>query len=221
MQPSFILWKILQLFGVRNNVRIRVIHSTFLRLLSVCSSLHLMLVTCERLIAIKFTMRHPYIVTSRNIKVAVIALWVFTFTCEVIRRSKAVITANILVGLGLNSCILFVVISYVILYRETVRQESKIKAQQLPQEEVERFAKESKVLKTTVFLVGAVVLCFLPLGFAFVAAVTKLNVYVHPEWIRTWAMLNSLLNPLIYCWRQKEMRQYVFKISSPSVAAVN
>ena len=52
-------------------------HKYSLRTLSVCSCLHLTLVTCDRLIAIKFTMRYPYLVTKRNIKVAVIAIWVF------------------------------------------------------------------------------------------------------------------------------------------------
>ena len=51
-----------------------------LRTLSVCSCLYLMLVTCDRLIAIKFTMRYPYLVTKRNIKVAVIVIWVFPYS---------------------------------------------------------------------------------------------------------------------------------------------
>ena len=48
----------------------------------------------------------------------------------------------------------------VLFYQETWRQKNKIKARQLPQQEVERFAKESKALKTTVHVVRAVVLWF-------------------------------------------------------------
>ncbi|KAL9966241.1 hypothetical protein ACROYT_G024289 [Oculina patagonica] len=109
--------------------------------------------------------------------------------------------------------------AYVILYRETRRHEKKIKTQQLPQEEVERFAKESKALKTTVFVVSAVVLSFLPMAFTLLFSVTGLNKEVDIEvyvvlmpLIRTCAMLNSLLNPLIYCLRQKEMRKFVFRV---------
>ena len=43
-----------------------------------------------------------------------------------------------------------------------------IKTQQMPQEEVERFAKDNKALKTTVYVVGALALCFSPMGFTFV-----------------------------------------------------
>ena len=28
--------------------------------------------------------------------------------------------------------------------------------------------------------------------------------------VRTFVYFNSLVNPIIYCWRQKEMRQFVF-----------
>ena len=108
-----------------------------------------------------------------------------------------------------------------ILYRETLRQLKKIKTQQLPQEAVERFAQENKALKTTVYIVGAVVFCLLPAACFLLWVVShpprseppKLKFfYAFTPWIRTFGTLNSLLNPLIYCWRQKEMRKFVFMI---------
>ena len=102
-----------------------------------------------------------------------------------------------------------------ILYRETRRHQKMIKTQQLPQEEVERFTKENKALKTTVFVVGAVIFCLLPAGVVVVLLTAGLcsrsSYLILDPWIRTAVMLNSLLNPLIYCWRQKEMRKFIFK----------
>ena len=121
-----------------------------------------MLVTCERLIAIKFTRHHPYVVIKRNIQVAVISIWIFTISCYLGRRIRtgAVIFFNELMALILLARIIFILFSYAILYRETLRHQKKIKTQQLPQEEVERFLKEHKTLKTTVIVVVAVTLCF-------------------------------------------------------------
>ena len=118
-----------------------------------------------------------------------------------------------------SSCIFFVALTYVILYHETRRHQRKIKAQQLPQEEVERFIKESKALKTTLFIVGAVVGYLLPLGFCLVNTVTRLfnTCPINIPLMQTFAMLNSLVNPLIYCWRQKEMRNVIFKIRTQVV----
>ena len=61
------------------------------------------------------------------------------------------------------------------MYHETRRHEKKMKTQQLPQKEVERFAKESKALKTTVFVVSAVMLSFLYMAISLLLVVKGLN----------------------------------------------
>ena len=221
VQPSFILWKTFQLLDITEHDSVRQVHNSSLRALSVCSCLHLMLVTCERLIAIKFTTHYPFIVIKRNIKVAVISFWTFVISCEILRRIKTdvKIIFNLSVAVIILSCILFILISYVILYREALRHQKMIKTQQLPKEEVERFVKESKALKTTVLIVGTVMLCFLPMPFG-VLITASVERWYHlglykiiyvPPYIRTFGMLNSLFNPLIYCWRQKELRQFALR----------
>ena len=66
-QPSFIAWKTSQLVGfkIRSGLFRYFGHNLFIRLWSVCSCLHLVLVTCERLIAIKFTMHYYDIATEK------------------------------------------------------------------------------------------------------------------------------------------------------------
>jgi len=221
-QPSFILWFSAQLLGVKNLAPFRVIHNFFMRSLSVCSCLHLMLVTCERLIAIKFPLNYENIVTKQRLKVAVIYCWIFSVFCEILRRFRSTVkAADVLIALALISCILFVSSSYVILYRETLRHQKKIKAQQLPQEEVERFAKERKAFKTTVLVVCSVAICYLPMSFIFASFVKEIKIVYAPPMVRTLAMSNSFLNPLIYCWRQKEMRKFVFRIRNQAVNPAN
>ena len=225
-QPAFILATTLKLLRMTSYLRISVYYQNFAsRVLYVCSALHLMLVTLERLVAIEFTMRYPYVVTNRNIKVAVIAFWIVCLCSE----QAALITdqtifTNAFTGLVLTSCVLFILVSYVILYRETRRHENKIKTGQLPQEEKERFLRDRKALKTTVYVVGAVLLCLTPAA-AWLLVSSFLRVVAEELWaqmthdqlrktigptVRTFVYLNSLINPLIYCWRQKEMRKYVF-----------
>ena len=223
-QPSFIAWKTSQLVGfkIRSGPFRYFGHNPFIRLWSVCSCLHLVLVTCERLVAIKFTMHYYDIATKRKIKIAVISCWIFSLSCEFLKRMS--ITAkfsDLLVALVLISCILFIASAYVVLYLETRRHHKVIKTQQLPQEEVERFAKESKALKTTVYVISAVALCFLPMGVTFLSYTMKWPLFLPTPWVRTFAMLNSLVNPLIYCWRQKEMRKFVFRMQPQAVNPLN
>ena len=80
--------------------------------------------------------------------------------------------------------------------------------------------------KTTVLVVGAVVLCFLPIAFmVLLFTLFKFDIYMRVfnscfpcPWVNTILMLNSFANPLIYCWRQKEMRQFIFRLSPQAVA---
>ena len=216
-QPSFILCEILQLLGKDEyQVTLCGFHYSALRTLSLCSCLHLMLITCERLIAIKFTLRYPDLVTTRNIKLAVITVWLVCLISGVLRplNNELIQTISyLLTAFTFISCIIFIVFSYLLLYREILRHQKKIKTQQVPQEEVERFAKEHKALKTTVFVVGAVLLCYASVVFVLVIIGLKLvtSISLVLPWSLTFLMLNSLLNPLIYCWRQEEMRKFAFR----------
>ena len=84
VQPSFIVWKTFDLLnynGIERSIA-EGCHKFFLRTLTVCSSLHLILITCERLIAVKFTMSYPCIVTKRKFMMAVIIFWAFSFTSQ-------------------------------------------------------------------------------------------------------------------------------------------
>ncbi|XP_078375899.1 alpha-1A adrenergic receptor-like [Oculina patagonica] len=228
-QPLFLLDKMFEFLGMTKfETQFYFFWAFSLRVLTVCSCLHLTLVTCERLIAIKFTMRYPYLVTGRNIKVAVIAAWIFSLfngTSRLINSDAMNAFAKFFVPPTIFSCVLFIFCSYLILYRETLRHQKKIKTQQLPQEEVERFAKESKALNTTVFVVGAVALCFVPV--VFMHLFRSLGLFHDSDfatiltWVGTDAMLNSLFNPLINCWRQKEMRKFVFRFKTQAVHPAN
>ena len=212
-QPSFILYGTFQLLGMSNS---GIIVEVSLRILCLCSLLHLMLITCDRLIAIKFTLRYPCLVTTQSIKVAVITVWIVSFISGLpwtINDESITVISDLSVTSICICCILFIVCSYVILYREILRHQKKIKTEQIPQEELERFAKERKALKTTVFVVGALMLYFVPGTFVLIFIISG-PLPLFPAFIplfRTFLMLNSFLNPLIYCWRQKEMRKFAFR----------
>ena len=211
-QPLFILWRIFLIFNLSSSKTVGTSFVSFLLVILVSSYFHLMLVTFERLIAIKVTMLYSNIITEKNMKIAVIIVWITASIYGVLIGTEKVNTARYLTGPLAISCILFLTFAYLIMYRETARHKEKIKTQQLPQEDVERFLKENKALKTTLFVAGAVLVCLLPVGFFFVVAVAGLrDIFpINLPLIFTCAMLNSLVNPLIYCWRQKEMKNVIF-----------
>ena len=227
VQPSFILWKLFQLLGVGNSEDIFNFHNASFYAVLYSSSFHLMFVTFERLLAIKYTVRYSNVITDKNIKMVVTVFWIIALSSSFFRLIRIQFEVAIrIISFVVISCILFVVFTYMILYRETRRHQKMIKTQQLPQEEVERFTKENKALKTTVYVVCAVIFCFMPTGASlalwsarFITSVS--SILIISSWARTCSMLNSLLNPLIYCWRQKEMRKFVFRMRNQFVHPAN
>ena len=222
-QPSFILYMMLLLLGVGGKSAedaAQSFHYSSIRAVLVCSSLHLILVTYERVIAIKFTMYYPIFVTTQKLKVAVIAFWLVSISSELVNHAtEDSLLSNVITALALIFCVVFVLISYLMLYKETLRLRRKMKTEQIPQEEVERITKENKALKTTVLVVGAVLLCFIPVFIHLLLVllwsgdvVYQASLYnVLTPFSRTFSMFNSFLNPLIYCLRQREIRKFVLR----------
>ena len=224
-QPLFVWSNICLVLRKKNCVNFNV-HEICFGLLSTCSCLHLMLVVFERLVAIKFPFRYPYLVTKRKIKLAVPFCWIYCtwwiFAAQYLfdkqnKRLRFLIIAHIMVP-----CVVFVLSSYGVLYFETRRHQKKIKAQQLPQNEKETFIAERKALKTTALVFGALVLCLFPAVFTILLSAVGIQRMKRnfASMVVTFAMLNSLMNPLIYCWRQREMRKFVFR-RSPRQATDN
>ena len=205
--------------GAINYIPGRLTYSTALQVLSMCCCLHLMLVTAERLVAIKFAMHYRHFVAKENIRADVICCWILSLFCDALRLIKVIedrqsLAFNLFV---VSSCIVFVASGYALLYVETRHHLKLIKIQQMPQEEAERFSKENKALKTTVYVVCALMLCFLPMALRLVIHLMKRPEIISSLWVCTFAMLNSLLNPLIYCCRQEETRNFVFKTRTQTV----
>lgn len=192
-----------------------------------CSSsiFHLALVTFERFIAIKYTLHYLRIVTVEKIRGAVVSIWVLTVLMELLRfgvtwhLKEATIYFSVVTVLVMAGLVFFIVSCHIWLFRETSRQRRKIKAEQIPQEEMRKFSTENKALKTTTCVVVAVLLCYLPLTL-FMLIIMQFRVLLNlipilRPWVPTLTALNSLLNPLIYCWRQKEMRKFIFRNPFP------
>ena len=218
-QPSSILFEMCRLFDMKSLAeKLRFyFHERALSAGITNSLLHLMLVTFERLVAIKFTNHYPFLITGKNIKVSVATFWIVAL-CTWVLRYIAPYVVMFTLGPLVPSCIIFIVISYVILYRETLRHKKRIKTEQIAQQEVETFLKENKALKTTVYVVGSLVLCFIPsllwIVSAGVDSLSLENSVFFLSFCRVLIMLNSLLNPLIYFWRDKEMRKLVLPFFS-------
>ena len=175
------------------------------------SFLILSFVSCERYIALFYTFKYNEIITVSRL-VLFTGLFVASWTLFVISRFLGLSTGGYYAAatsfiILIVSVIIFV---YIRIYRLARRHHSQINVMFSTQ--TTTIARESKVTKTTAYIVGAVLICYSPLLISLVAVKffdDKLfHYYVFPV-TDCMVFCNSALNPLIYCWRNTDLRRCI------------
>ena len=176
----------------------------------VLSLIHLVLISFERFIALKYPFRYHEIVTKPRLTIAVVFSWVLV-VLDLPNRllSHSLFPPAVTTTLALLGTLVIVYCHFAV-YLVTRRHEKQIATEQISREAAEKFLKEKKAWKTTSIIIGFVILSFLPVvaldfwiftGFALGARL------VFQPFITYILMVNSLANPIVYCWRCKDIRK--------------
>ena len=187
---------------------------------------HLVLISVDRYIAIKEALRYRVIVTKQRIKKGVIAAWAIG-VCLIIQETiLAVIveeTAKMysvywaveavsasVIGLA---CISGICYCYVYIFSEIRRQKKRLQSEQLSQEEGKRVKKDNKAAYTLGIILGVLVITYMPsMILLFLGSIPAFNILdtgttlICYSWATTFLLLRSLFNPIIYCWRNENIR---------------
>ncbi|KAL9959806.1 hypothetical protein ACROYT_G033162 [Oculina patagonica] len=213
VQPLYLLRRLLELQD-RYICWVMVSYRVLWHLSIGSSFLILCFVACERYIALFFTFRYNQIITISRL-VLFTAFFVASWTLFVISRFLGLSTGKYY-ATATSFIILFVsiiIFVYIRIYRLARRHHSQICCMQSAQSST--IARESKVTKTTAYIVGAVLICYSPLLIALVAVKffddKIFHYYVFPV-TDCMVFCNSALNPLIYCWRNADLRRCIGRL---------
>jgi len=179
---------------------------------AVASFQHLILISIERYIAIKYSYKYQVIITKRRLVGAVLTAWslaVFPSFFSIFVNSSSVIFPIFRVfTIALSICVL--VYCHIAVYHEARKQMLEIKTQQVSAETKETFLKENKALKTTSFVIGAALVTFVPIicfrAFSKSQISSPVVLFALEAVFESFALFNSVCNPLIYCARSREYR---------------
>ena len=183
--------------------------------LSLASLFHLMLIGLERVIALKYSFHYDSILKKKRLIVVTVTCWLASIVHFVVRFTEK--TGEKIAGPALfiliatfMSVILYCHISVYFVCRRHLKQ---IKSQQVSSEATVKFLSERKAWKTTTVVLGGLLLSFVPEllrgivnAFLFPIPTAVANVTL------SFIMLNSLFNPIIYCWRSKIIRQALIEL---------
>ena len=192
--------------------QIKKVYESTTSLLCVASFLSVTALAADRFLAVHLHLRYEELVTNKRVASAVIAVWTVSVTIALLRVWKE-ITAFAIVATFLMICLIVIALFYCKLHLVVKYHTEKIMAQQIQcresNNELERVHAERQ--KRSAFMVFyiylALLICYLPL--TILTTIYSLGIEV-PAIVGLVCdilfMLNSSLNPLIYCWKIKHIR---------------
>ena len=177
-----------------------------------CASLFSVTALCaDRFLAIRLHLRYQSLVTYKRLGTTVISIWVISALISVIRLFIPKNIMYVIFVVFTSACIINVTSLSVKLYLTLRRHINQIQVQQLAQTglgEIVQGKRKSAMASLFVYLVFIV--CYLPniCTLFVIAAISEPRIDVEHLWFYTITLsfLNSTLNPLIYCWKMKQIR---------------
>lgn len=191
-------------------VRVHTISGTFFctaTLLGVCA------VSVDRFLTIHLQPRYQEIVTHRRVEAVVISIWVLSAVLSLPRTrthsEKAILAIIVFITLG---CLVAIAIIYVKLYvvlKHHIMQDQarNINLDSQTTVAIEDTARQKKCTVAIFYLYLTLLICYLPnTCIALMIVVDASFPYEIIHFSDALVYLNSCLDPLIYCWKMRQVR---------------
>ena len=176
------------------------------------SLIHLALISGERYLA----MKHPFsyntgLVTEARLLICSALAWLFSLILHIPLITEGnlfFITNNTFIFLTLT----MIVFCQITVYREVRRHEKQLSTQQVTEEARQKFLKDKKAFKLTAIIVALLFICYIPVCVLRIVLIKYRSImsvqflyacFFTIVWV---ALLNSLLNPIVYSVRLRQFR---------------
>ena len=169
----------------------------------------------DRFLAIQLHLRYQELVTHKRVVAVLISVWVFSASISFLHQLydyDIMITVTLVVGVvttGLLYCKIYAAV------RHHANQIHALQVQQATQnEDMANAARLKKSSLATFYVYFVYLVCYLPFYCVLSAETNGKSPLLSHLWHITLTLvhLNSSLNPLIYCWKMRHIRQTVMDI---------
>ena len=169
-------------------------------------------ISVDRLIALLLGLRYRQVVTSKRMYVTVTAFWVVSIVGALMYFRNY--HATLFYGyIGTTVCLAISLFCYTKIFLNFRHRQSQVQNNvQQGQPRPLNIARYKKAVSSALWLQLTLVGCYLPYGIVGVimsqAEITS-SIYLTRQFALTLVLLNSSLNPILYFWKIKEVRQAV------------
>ena len=188
-------------------------------LFAAASFLGVTALSVDRFLAIHLHLRYLELVTHKRVVAAVISIWVFSAFLSLFSLQVSTNITYVVLGVVAFVCITLSAMLYYKIYLAVRRHRNQIHALQVQQvvdnDEVTNFARLRKSALGTFYVYLIFLFCYLPQACSFfVYTIPPLSTVAKVSSISstTLVFLNSSLNPVIYCWKMRNVRHAMMVI---------
>ena len=184
-------------------------------MLCAVSILTMTTIAVERLLALTLGLRYGQVVTLKRTFALLTICWAVSIAGSTLHFVNYAL--SLWYGyMGSLSCLVISTFCYGKIFR-TLRLRHRNQVHQQPAQSIQTFQRNAtryrKALKTTLWLQVAIVICYFPyVAVVFItsaASRTSPALFLARQITLTLIFLNSLLNPILYCWKINEIRNSV------------
>ena len=179
------------------------------------SLLTLTAISVDRLLALLLGLRYRQVVTLKRTRIAVIGLWIMC----IVGASTTFWNTRILLWyqhIVAALCLVITISAYTKIFLSLRHNQIHVQnhvAQGQPSQAIPlNIARYRKAVYSALWVQGTVGICYLPYNIAVFLTPQRgmsLSIYLARNFTASMLLLNSSLNPLLYCWKIREVRQAV------------
>lgn len=173
-------------------------------------------ISVDRFMALQFHLRYQCLMTEKRAMYTSLSLWLFGILSSFVTLwNKTIMFAFLAVGIAI--CIFISTFSYTRIYLIVRQHQFQIRAQQQALQLPMNLVRTKRSAISTFIYYICMILCYTPM-FSFMSVVAirpSLSGLMVWKVGNTFVFINSSINPILFCWRVRELRRAVLKLVRP------
>ena len=210
VQPVYIAYELKQEPPLTFAIKVLFI---FTGVVSLCT---MTAISVDRFMALQFHLRYQCLMTEKRAMYTSLSLWFFGILLSFLTLwNKTTMFALLAVGIAI--CIFISTFSYSRIYLIVRQHQFQIRAQQQALQLPMNLVRTKRSAISTFIYYICMILCYCPmLSFMSIVAIRpSLSGLMVWKVGNTFVFMNSSINPILFCWRLRELRRAVIKLVRP------